>query len=151
MHLSTRAKIQLARQLRQRSTSAERKAWKLLRNRRMFGLKFRRQHPIKGFVGDFYCAKLRLVLELDGGIHNECHQAEYDQERTRILEAHDLTVIRIRNEDVSEATLRRLLSRLSRIPGEGPGGEGRSAPSLHTKTRNLVEHVDDLDMAVDLG
>ncbi len=53
----------------------ERHAWSLLRNRRIGGLKFRRQHVIGAFIVDFYCADLRLVLELDGAPHDHPDQA----------------------------------------------------------------------------
>ena len=115
-------KIQFARRLRRDATPAEEKAWDLLRNRRMLGLKFRRQHPICGFVADFFCHRLRLVLEIDGSYHHQPHQVTYDQRRTAILEAHGFRVLRIANEDVSKATLLRLLSPLSSLRGEGDRG-----------------------------
>lgn len=59
------SKLERARQLRWRQTPAERRAWQLLRNRRLLGLKFRRQHRIRGFIVDFYCHELQLVLEID--------------------------------------------------------------------------------------
>jgi len=62
-------KKQFARQLRQDQTSAEEKVWELLRDKRLLGLKFRRQHVIEGFVVDFYCHEHRLAIEVDGGIH----------------------------------------------------------------------------------
>jgi very-short-patch-repair endonuclease len=62
-----RAKLRRAQELRRRATAAEERAWRVLRNRRLHGLKFRRQHVIGGFVVDFYCAARRLVLEIDGG------------------------------------------------------------------------------------
>lgn len=117
--MATRAKIKAARRLRQRSTAAEKKAWELLRNRRMLGLKFRQQQPVRGFIADFYCAEFRLIIEVDGAIHDRWSQKGYDLERTKILESHNFTVLRIRNEDVSEANLRRLLFPLSRSPREG--------------------------------
>src|ERR1700679_3510922 len=71
-------KLALARRFRREPTPAEAAAWQLLRGRRILGLKFRRQHVIAGFIVDFYCASLRLVLELDGGIHDHPVQAEND-------------------------------------------------------------------------
>ena len=62
---------QLARDLRKRLTPAERILWRLLRDRRLKGLKFRRQFPIGPFVVDFCCYELRLVIELDGEVHAE--------------------------------------------------------------------------------
>src|ERR1700745_2679562 len=89
------SKLARARQLRRESTSAEGLAWELLRNRRMLGLKFRRQHVIAGFVADFYCAERRLVLELDGPSHSAGMRSEYDAARTALLESRGLRVVRI--------------------------------------------------------
>src|SRR2546428_3945602 len=79
-----RVKLQRSRELRQDATLAERRAWDLLRNRRMLSLKFRRQHVIAGFIVDFYCAELRLVLEIDGGGHSSGAQSDYDDARAHL-------------------------------------------------------------------
>ena len=107
-------KLQRARELRQDLTLPERRAWDLLRGRRMLGLKFRRQHVIVGFIVDFYCSELRVVLELDGPGHDGVAQSEYDAARTAQLEARGLRVIRIANRDVSKDRLGRLLQGLAR-------------------------------------
>ena len=96
----------------------------MLRDRKLLGLKFRRQHRIRGFVVDFYCHELRLALEIDGGVHGSAQQAAYDVERTAILEGLGLRVIRIPNETVSRETLLAALSPLSRVRERGSGGEG---------------------------
>src|SRR5262245_35502153 len=88
-----------ARDLRKRKTNAEVQIWKVLRDRRLEGVKFRRQHPIGPFVIDFCCPTLRLVIEMDGGMHEE--QVKQDRERTRVLGGWDYTVVRFRNEMVS--------------------------------------------------
>src|SRR6266498_1020875 len=98
-----------ARELRGAPTAAEGQAWELLRNRRLFHLKFRRQHAIGRFIVDFYCAELKLVLELDGGIHGDAERAAYDAARATWLEAHGFRVIRLPNHQLSEEGLRRLL------------------------------------------
>ena len=69
-----------SRELRQPLTPAERKLWTMLRNRNLAGYKFRRQHLIGHFIVDFYCAQVRLVVEIDGDIHSR--QVEYDAART---------------------------------------------------------------------
>ena len=71
-------KLFIARQLRSDGLPTERFAWSLLRNRRILGLKFRRQHTLHGFIVDFYCPQLRLVLELDGAGHDHPAQTGYD-------------------------------------------------------------------------
>ena len=98
--LHARATVrQRARELRQRSTVAEEKLWEKLRDSRLAGLKFRRQHPVGRFIVDFYCASAKLVVELDGGIHDT--QQEYDQARTGFLtQQRGLAVMRLRNEEV---------------------------------------------------
>jgi very-short-patch-repair endonuclease len=93
----------------------------------MLGLKFRRQHVIAGFVVDFYCAELRLVLELDGRGHGDSMQAEYDEDRTAYLESRGLRVIRIARGAVREESLRMLLQGLTRRPPlstKWRGGQG---------------------------
>ena len=105
------AKKDAARRFRKDPTPAERLAWSLLRGRRILGLKFRRQQVIIGFIVDFYCAEERLVLEVDGSSHEPLERQVQDEERTRLLAMMDLRVIRIRNEDLSEPTLRALLER----------------------------------------
>jgi very-short-patch-repair endonuclease len=71
-----------ARQLRKRTTPSENNLWALLRKKQFEGYKFRRQHPIYKFIADFYCHELRLIIELDGGIHLNPEQAAYDIGRT---------------------------------------------------------------------
>jgi very-short-patch-repair endonuclease len=89
-----------AQQLRKRMTEAEQKLWKMLRNRRFEGLKFRRQHPINRFVVDFYCHQKLLVVEVDGGIHNDADVKEHDEGREEELKNFGLTIVRFTNEEV---------------------------------------------------
>lgn len=97
---TTPLNIERSRDLRQRITPAEEKLWPYLRNRRLWGLKFRRQHPIDRFIVDFICMEEKLVLEIDGEIHNAPEQQEYDRKRTIILEGYGLKVIRFTNHEV---------------------------------------------------
>lgn len=89
---------QRARELRAEQTPSEARLWRALRNRAAGGLKFRRQVPFGTYIVDFYCAEQKLVVEVDGGVHDL--QVEYDSERTAWLESIGLKVIRVRNEDV---------------------------------------------------
>jgi very-short-patch-repair endonuclease len=91
---------QAARELRKAQTSAEEVLWQALRDRQLQGIKFRRQYSVKRFIFDFYCPAARLVIELDGSIHDEQGQQERDTARTEALEAHRYRVIRFRNEEV---------------------------------------------------
>ena len=95
---TSRSVQESARILRQRMTPAERLLWECLRNRKLGGYKFRRQHPLGPFVADFCCAERRLIVEVDGGVH--CGRAERDAARTAQFKQHNYRVIRFSNEQV---------------------------------------------------
>ena len=86
--------------MRQELTQAEKLLWTELRNRKLNGLKFRRQHPLDKFIVDFYCNEKKLVVELDGGVHDEKINKEYDEARTAMLAGLSVIVLRFKNEDV---------------------------------------------------
>jgi very-short-patch-repair endonuclease len=83
-------------------TAAEKKLWKALRRNQLDGLHFRRQQIIDGFIVDFYCHAVGLVVEVDGPIHDKAEQVEYDAERERVLEVYGLHLLRVRNEEVMQ-------------------------------------------------
>jgi very-short-patch-repair endonuclease len=87
----------IARKLRRNMTGAERKLWSLLRNRKLTGLKFRRQVPIGPYVADFLSFEARLIVEADGGQHAG---AERDLARDAWLEAHGFRILRFWNSDI---------------------------------------------------
>lgn len=89
-----------AKELRKSMTVAEEILWKHLRNNKLNGLKFRRQHPLDIFIADFYCHNVRLIIELDGGIHDTPEQKEYDEGRTFELEEKGFKILRLKNEEV---------------------------------------------------
>ena len=91
---------QRAKELRQPLTPPEARLWNILRDRRLGGFKFRRQHPIGRFIVDFYCLQVRLVVELDGPTHED--QVEYDEVRTEWLQAQGHHVIRFSNQQVGQ-------------------------------------------------
>ena len=90
--------VSRARSLRQGSTDAEALLWSQLRSHQMLGFQFRRQEPIGKYIVDFVCYQRRLIIELDGGQHQE--QAGYDLERTEWLNRRGFKVIRFWNDDV---------------------------------------------------
>lgn len=90
--------IRRARSLRQWQTPAERALWNILRNRRFLGLKFRRQTAVGPFIVDFYCPEYRLIIEVDGSIHDD--QKEMDLWRQRKLERDGYGVLRCTNAQV---------------------------------------------------
>jgi very-short-patch-repair endonuclease len=91
--------FELAKELRRNMTDAERKLWEHLK-KYVSGHKFRRQHPLKNYIADFYCHKLKLIIEADGGIHKKKEVKEYDETRQKDLESWGYTVIRFANEEI---------------------------------------------------
>ncbi|MFA6474733.1 MAG: endonuclease domain-containing protein [Patescibacteria group bacterium] len=87
----------IAEQFRDNATEAEQLLWKSLKGKRL-GYKFRRQHPLHGFIVDFYCYELMLVIELDGPIHQD--QKERDSLRDITLSHHGFKTLRFSNEIV---------------------------------------------------
>jgi very-short-patch-repair endonuclease len=87
-----------ARELRSDMTDAEQKIWQVIRGEQIKGHKFRRQYVIGSYIADFVCVKEKLVIELDGGQHQD--QMEYDEKRTSFLQAQGWRVLRFWNNDV---------------------------------------------------
>ena len=96
----SREKLVRARELRRQLTPAERLLWDHLRAHRLHGLHFRRQQIIDGFIVDFYCHALGLIIEVDGPVHDRPEQAEHDQERDRVLAGRGLRILRVTNGEV---------------------------------------------------
>ncbi len=94
--------LNLAKGLRKRQTDAEMALWHQLNNRQLEGAKFRRQHRIGKYIVDFVCLEKELVIEIDGGQHNESPQITNDEQRTQWLEKTGYRVIRYWNNDVLE-------------------------------------------------
>ena len=88
-------------ELRNNATKQEKKLWQYL-NKSQLGYKFRRQQPIDKYIVDFFCPKLRLIIELDGGQHNEEKNKNYDENRTEILNRLGYKVLRIWNNDIDK-------------------------------------------------
>lgn len=88
--------------LRKNQTEPEKKLWLYLRNEQL-GVKFRRQHSIGEYIADFYCSKLKLLIEVDGDSHFTNEAIEYDQIRTKFFNSLGIDVIRFTNEDVMKS------------------------------------------------
>jgi very-short-patch-repair endonuclease len=126
-----------AREMRSKMTDAEALLWMLLRNRRIAGAKFRRQHPVGRYILDFYCDDKKLGIELDGGQHGE--RVKYDKQRDDWLRAQRIQILRFWNnqmlaetEAVMEVIYKTVVSaetgqtRILPLPQAGEGrGEGR--------------------------
>jgi very-short-patch-repair endonuclease len=87
-----------ARRLRHSQTLAEKVLWNLVRNRRLGGFRFLRQHPIDRYIADFVCEYAKVIVELDGASHEG--REDHDARRTEILEQFGYVVVRFRNERV---------------------------------------------------
>jgi very-short-patch-repair endonuclease len=125
--------LEFARQLRSRATDAERILWYHLRAKRFQGWKWRRQHPLPPYILDYYCHAARLVVELDGGQHNDGK----DRARLDYLESRGLRVMRFwdnqllrETEQVLEAIFQ-ALSGPALSPAPLPAGEGNEGVSSH--------------------
>ncbi len=104
---SNHTPVSRARNLRRKMTDEEKKLWQKLRRRKFHGLKFLRQHPLfyemidnepKYFIPDFYCAEKRLIIEIDGKIHE--FQKRKDMEREEILSGMGMKIVRFKNEEI---------------------------------------------------
>ena len=118
--------------MRREMTEAESILWKQLRSNRCGGLHFRRQQIIDGFIADFYCHAAGLIIEVDGGIHQE--QADYDALRDHILTTRGLRVVRFANERIHTD----MAAVLKEIQATAATNENRSQPDDQT---NLPSHL----------
>ncbi len=125
----------LARENRKNPTQAEIRMWQVLRMRQLARYKFLRQKPIGGFIVDFFCSELRLVIEIDG--HDHAEKAEYDCERSKSLNQLGLSVVRYANNEVLgniEGVYDDLLLRIQNLTPLGPplsgGRRGDDTPPL---------------------
>ena len=129
------------RNLRQNMTLAENRIWYYLRGRRLGGYKFVRQQIIDNYIVGFVCREKKLIVEVDGGQHMDA--TEYDEYRTRVLEAHGYRVLRVWNHDVFQNTpgvMEKILALLETeplpgtlIPSPSPKtGEGSSSVMKRT-------------------
>ena len=127
-----KANIPLAKELRKNMTPWERKLWyNFLRG---YPIRFQRQKTIGNYIVDFYCAKAKLVIELDGGGHYDEEQAERDVERTRELEGMNIIVLRFCNTDIQknfigvcetiDRVVKRSLPQSAAMPLPAPSSEG---------------------------
>jgi very-short-patch-repair endonuclease len=106
--------LDFARQLRSTQTDSENLLWSRLRAHRLSGLKFRRQQPIGVYIVDFLCADKKLIVELDGGQHQD--RAEYDEARDAWLKAEGYMVLRYWNNEVM-GNLEGVLEDIGRMAG----------------------------------
>jgi adenine specific DNA methylase Mod/very-short-patch-repair endonuclease len=158
---------QFAREMRHAPTDAEQRLWYFLRDRRLGGYKFRRQHPVGNYIADFACIEGRLIVELDGGQHAELFQQEKDEAKTAFFTERGFRVLRFWNHQVlndTQAVLEEILRVLEESPHPNPLPKGeremaflKAHPYLVIDTRHFPEEFkwrllasfDDLDNALD--
>ena len=91
-----------AKYLRENMTQAEKILWERLKNKQILGLRFKPQHPINQFIVDFYCHRIRIVIELDGEIHDKKEIKEYDINREWEIENYNIEILRFKNYQILE-------------------------------------------------
>ena len=92
--------VKRSRALRRKQTAAEYRLWSLLRGKKLGGYKIRRQHVLLNYIVDFFCFSEKLIIELDGPIHNTQKVREYDKRRQDLLIANGYRILRFKNADV---------------------------------------------------
>ncbi len=92
--------ISFARELRQKQTDSEKALWQKLRDKQFEGIKFRRQQPVGPYIVDFISPKEKIIIEIDGGQHNEKEIQKKDEERTVWLEKEGYLILRFWNNEV---------------------------------------------------
>jgi very-short-patch-repair endonuclease len=135
-----------SRHLRGSMTPAEHTLWQALQRRQLHGLRFRAQHPVGSFILDFYCPSHKLVIEVDGTVHDR--QREQDQARTEHLEAYGYTVLRFSNDEVLTdvaSVLERIAEAASALgaPPRPPNPGGRQ-PSARHRLSDQAQNCEDL-------
>ncbi len=116
-----------AKELRKKQTPAEETFWQLVRDKKFFGLKFRRQHQIGTYIVDFYCHEHKLIIELDGEIHQIEEQQKHDKIKDRYLTSLGNKVIRFTNDKIliqTDKTLEKIANLLSLWERSGEGNVG---------------------------
>ena len=119
MYYGASAKLfDYARQMRHAPTETELLAWGLLTKEMFKDYHFRRQHPIATYIADFYLHSVKLVIEIDGGYHQQKFQKEYDDFRDKDMQALDITVIRLTNQEIhfnQDAVVSRVLKIINKL------------------------------------
>ena len=128
-HFYTKQALEYSRELRQNSTDVEKILWYYLRNNQLNGYKFRRQEAIDKYIVDFVCFEKKLIVELDGGQHNENDNITKDNQRTKFLENNNFKILRFWNNEIIENienVLNKIYETLENISAPSPlVGEGR--------------------------
>jgi len=138
----------IARQLRREQTEEENKLWQQVRNRKLNGLKFLRQHPVEYqyvqgqpyfFIADFYCDEKKLIIEVDGKVHD--FQKDFDQNRDTILASLGLVTLRIKNEELVDVyeVLKKIREFIEHLPSTDPRLRFAKSSPLFKEERGQIE------------
>jgi very-short-patch-repair endonuclease len=134
-YLADQKTVVLAKSLRRNMTSYEKVLWQCLRSNKIEGLKFRRQHPIRYYIADFYCHEARLVVEVDGPIHLRTDRLLHDEQRDGVIENFGIKILRFSNDEIRyhiKDVLRTIgevaMNRAKRIDSLPHTGQGSPAP-----------------------
>ncbi|MGL4592980.1 MAG: endonuclease domain-containing protein [Aestuariivirga sp.] len=122
MSVTPRRTTRRARSLRRAPSEAEKRLWGSLRDRRLNDFKFVRQVPLGPYFADFLCRDRKLIVEVDGVTHGECHQVAHDAHRTRYLGGLGYRVLRVWNIEVFtnlDGVLTTILMALEELSGTG--------------------------------
>ena len=109
--------IDRRKKLRKNPTREEETLWWYLKDKRL-GIKFRRQHSVGGYILDFYCAEKKLVIEIDGAIHNSKENKEYDDIRDKFFRELDYEVLRFSNTEIEndvKMVIEKIKSKLEKV------------------------------------
>ncbi len=104
-------------------TEAEKRLWYFLRAKKLWTVKFRRQHPVAPYILDFACVKYRLAIEVDGDTHSSIEERMYDERRTCYLEKKGWTVIRFTNYEIYKQIDDVLIAITRHLPSTALAGE----------------------------
>ncbi len=119
-----REKLEITRQFRKEPTKAEKIVWQLIRNRKIFGTKWRRQQLIKGFIADFYSPQLKAVIEIDGDAHSSAEIKEYDKNRSTVFSSLGIATYRVKNIDCNKDNITELIENIINSMSPRHSGEG---------------------------
>jgi len=117
-HFYTKKALSYCKFLRNNATDSEKLLWYYLKKKQMGGFKFRRQQPIGPYIVDFYCASVKLIVELDGSLHNHQKRKYHDLERDKFLSKEGHTILRIQCHEIfrnSEGVLETIWSYLTKL------------------------------------
>lgn len=131
--------LELVRKLRHSATPAEQLFWEMVRDRRLLGLKFRPQHQIGDYIVDFFCDEKKLVVELDGSVHDTPSRKKIDHKRDAYMKSLGLTVVCISNDQVlnnTDAILNEITSTV--LPSTSGRGGGVSVKESRSRSREIL-------------